>query len=97
MGVGDIWGKGWHQESGCCSCNSSNEVPAASCRAAEFPTTTQPQIPAPCCDARCSPPKSNLQAGTWQAGHSSASKEHAAPIQQLSLRVYRRDWEAAGH
>lgn len=50
MGAGDIWGKGWHQESGCCSCNSSNEVPAASCRAAVFPITTQPQVPALCCD-----------------------------------------------
>lgn len=37
MGAGDIWGKEWHHESGCCSCKSSNEVPAASCRAACSP------------------------------------------------------------
>lgn len=51
MGVGDIWGKGWCQESGCCSCNSSNEVPAASCRAACFPP--QPSHKLLQCVVRC--------------------------------------------
>lgn len=74
MGVGDIWGKGQHQESGYCSCNSSNEVPAAFCRAAPFPSP--PSHKSLRRVVRCTVQPFQEQAGTSQAGHSTASKEH---------------------
>lgn len=93
-GVGGIWGKGRHQESGRCLCNSSNEVPAASCRAARFPPPPSHRFPH--CAARC--PAALLRAGRYlAAGHSPATKEHTALTEQLSLRVYRQDWGAACH